>query len=79
MTLHLLKNPRDPLALKTLAVVPPPQGSSAVVLLTDARDLPSIPGVPIYALSDHPRPDKHTIGYPQLVEMIFHADKVITW
>jgi len=43
------------------------------------RDLPSIPGVPIYALSDHPRPDKHTIGYPQLVEMIFHADKVITW
>jgi len=79
MTIHLLKNSHDPLALKTLTMVSSPNTSSTVVLLTDTSDAPTIPGVPVYTVSDHPAPETRKIGYPQLVEMIFQADKVITW
>jgi hypothetical protein len=78
MTIHLLKKSSDALALKTLAEIPAAR-SSAVILLSNSTDVPAIPGVPVYTVSDHPAGGAQDIGYPKLVEMIFAADKVITW
>lgn len=79
MTLHLLKNPTNPLAIEVLRSEMQME-SPIVVLLSPMRDLPQLPGVTLYHLSesDHME-DSQRITYSRLVEMIFAADKVVAW
>ena len=79
MTLHLLKNPPNPLAIKVLRSEIQSE-SPIVVLLSPTGDVPQLPGVTLYHLSesDHME-NNHCITYSRLVEMIFAADKVVAW
>jgi hypothetical protein len=81
MTLHLLHDARDSLALQTLT------GQSsmgcpslAVVLLCPGDVSPELPEATVYRLTTTPRGNSNReIGYARLVDMIFEADKVIVW
>ena len=79
MTLHLLKNPPNPVAIEVLQSEIRTE-SPIVVLLSPSGDLPQLPGVTLYHLSESAHMDNsHRITYSRLVEMIFAADKVIAW
>jgi hypothetical protein len=78
MTLHLLKHPVNPLAIEVLRSTQ--TESPAVVLLSPTGDLPQLPGVTLYHVSESDRMENgHGITYSQLVEMIFLAEKVVAW
>lgn len=81
MTLHLLKDTSDSLALSVLSSQPS-SGASApvVVVLSPDKTIPALPGGEIYHLQGQPSPqEKMVISYSRLVEMIFQAKKVIVW
>jgi hypothetical protein len=81
MTLHLLKDTSNPLALSVLSSQPS-SGMSApvVVVLSPDKTIPTLPHGEIYHLREQPSPQEKTvISYSQLVEMIFQAEKVIVW
>jgi len=81
MTLHLLHDARDPLALQTLTAqssmgCPPP----VVVFLSPGDVSPELPGATVHRLTATSRGTPNgEIGYARLVDMIFAADKVIAW
>lgn len=79
MTLHLLKNLPNPLAISVLRSETQTE-SPIVVQLSPSGDLPQLPGVTLYHLTECGHMDSsHNITYSQLVEMIFAADKVVAW
>ena len=79
MTLHLLKNPPNPLAIEVLRSEIR-TASPIVVLLSPSGDLRQLPGVTLYHVSESgDMKNSHRITYSQLVEMIFAADKVVAW
>ena len=79
MTLHLLKNPPNPLAIEVLRSEDQSE-PPVVVLLSPTGDLPQLPGAKLYYLSESgDMKNSHHITYPRLVEMIFAADKVVAW
>jgi hypothetical protein len=79
MTLHLLKNPPNPLAIEVLRSEIQAE-SPVVVLLSPSGDLPQLPGVTLYHVSESTdMGNSHRITYSRLVEMIFTVDKVVAW
>jgi hypothetical protein len=79
MILHLLKNPPNPLAIEILRSESQSE-FPIVVSLSPSGDLPQLPGVTLYHLSESEHMDNsHRITYSRLVEMIFAADKVVAW
>jgi hypothetical protein len=75
MTLHLLKHPLNPLAVACLTTLP---AHSAAVILSDTVTLPEL-SVPVYRVQ-RSGSDKNTgISFDKLIELIFAADKVVTW
>ncbi|HEX9284520.1 MAG TPA: hypothetical protein VF879_02525 [Nitrospirales bacterium] len=81
MTLHLLKDSPNSLALSVLGSQLSPQASpSVVVLLPPATAIPALPHCTTYHLMDHASTkEKDAISYSRLVEMVFQAEKVIAW
>ena len=80
MNLHLLKASPNPLALQVLASQPPSATPPAVVLLSPRNAIPLLPQCTVYRLTENPSPqEENTLTYEQLLEMIFKADRVITW
>jgi hypothetical protein len=81
MTLHLLHNARDPLALQTLTAQSSMRCPSPVVVLLRPEDpTPELPDATIHRLTTTPcETPTGEIGYTRLVDMIFKADKVIVW
>jgi len=80
MTLHLLTASSKPLALQILASQPPSATSPLVVLLSARNTASLLPQHTVYRLTEGPpSQEQHELTYEQLVEMIFMADRVITW
>lgn len=79
MTLHLFKHPVTPLAIQVLDSKTPEERAVAV-LLPPQGDLPHLPGVTVYRMTNSSSPgDGQGVSYLQLIEMIFAADKVVAW
>ena len=79
MTLHILKQPVNPLALQILESTPAEESPVAVVL-PPRGELPELRGVKIYRMIDPSFPDDgQSVSYSHLLEMIFKADKVVAW
>jgi hypothetical protein len=81
MTLHLLHNAHDPLALQTLIAQSSIGCPSPVVVLLGPSVMdPELPEATVHLLTTIPRGNPtREIGYARLVDMIFEADKVIVW
>lgn len=81
MTLHLLKDTSNPLALSVLSARPSSETSApVVVVLSPDKAMPALPHGAIYHLQEQPSlQEKNVISYSRLVEMIFQAEKVIVW
>lgn len=80
MTLHLLKTTPNPLVLQILGSQLPSAMSSVVVFLSSPNTAPLLPQCSVYRLTDNPSSqEQRDLTYEQLVEMIFKADRVITW
>jgi hypothetical protein len=81
VTLHLLKDTSNPLALGVLSSLPSSEASSpVVVVLSPDKAMPALPHVAIYHLQEQPSAqENNAISYSRLVEMIFQAEKVIAW
>jgi len=80
MTLHLLKGTPNPLAVQFLGSQPPSAASPVVVFLSSRNTTPPLPQCQVYRLAEHPSAQaEDTLTYEQLLEMIFKADRVITW
>ena len=79
MTLHIVKHPVNPLALQILESTAHEESPVAVVL-SSRGELPQLTGVKMYRMTDSSSPDNgQSVSYSQLLEMIFTADKVVTW
>jgi hypothetical protein len=79
MTLHILKNPLSPLALQVIKSESL-HGSTVASLLPATENLPLLPGITIYQVTDSCSADNNQrISYSRLVDMIFEADKVVAW
>lgn len=80
MTLHLLTTAPNPLALQVLSSQPPSTASPVVVFLSSRTTVPALPRCTVYRLAEYPSSQEQgTVTYEHLVEMIFQADRVITW
>jgi len=81
VTLHLLKDTSNPLALSVLSTRPSSEASTpVVVVLSPGKAMPVLPHATIYHLREQPSvQEKNAISYSRLVEMIFQAEKVIAW
>jgi hypothetical protein len=81
MTLYILKNPIDPLAVQTITARSSAEPPSSVVALLPATEAElNIPRVTTYRITDHaPDQGRGEIDYARLVDLIFAADKVIAW
>lgn len=81
MTLHLLKDPGSPLAIRMLSSQPPTQTESpVVVLLSPGSTLPDLPRCTVYCVPESATAQcAASISYARLVALIFEADHVITW
>jgi len=80
MMLHLLTGSPKPLALQVLGSQPPSATSPLVVLLSAGNTASLLPQRVVYRLTEGPpSQEQHELTYEQLVEMIFTADRVITW
>ena len=80
MTLHLLTGAPNPLTLQVLGSQPP-SPTSFVVVLPSAGNISSLlPQRVVHRLTEGPpSQEHHELTYAQLVEMIFKADRIITW
>ena len=79
MTLHLLKNPPNSIAIDVL-LSELRTDSPVAVLLSPSGELPQLPGVTLYHLSESSQMENsHRITYARLLELIFAADKVVAW
>jgi hypothetical protein len=79
MTLHLLKNVLNPLTLEVLQSEAT-EGHPVAVLLSPTGEIPQLPGITVYRVSDASSTDNDkSITYSRLIEMIFEADKVFAW
>jgi hypothetical protein len=82
--LHLVKEPKNAMALETIrAQAADPGVQVSVVLMQDAVDLAEpLPGQ-VYRLRDAhhdlPRSRPGAIGPDELLDLIFAADSVVTW
>ena len=81
MTLHLLKDISNPLALGMLSSEASSSASKPiVVMLSSGVPAPSLPHCEIFHLQEHASAqEKAAISYSRLVEMLFQAEKVIAW
>ena len=80
MILHLLKADPNPLALQVLSSQPPSATSPVVVLLSARNTAPALPQCTVCHLTENPSSqEQDELTYEQLVEMIFKADRDITW
>jgi len=80
MTLHLLTGSPKPLALQVLGSQSPSATSPVVVVLSPGNTASLLPQRVVYRLTeDPPSQQEHELTYEQLVEMIFTADRIITW
>jgi len=80
MTLHLLKATPNPLAIQTLRSQPPSSMSPVVVFLSPPNTPPVLPQCTVYRLTENPSSQEQSdLTYDQVVEMIFKADRVVTW
>jgi hypothetical protein len=81
VTLHLLKDTSNPLALSVLSLQPSSETSApVVVVLSPGKTTLSLPHAAIYHLQEQPSPqEKNVISYSRLVEILFQAEKVIAW
>ena len=80
MTLHLLTGSPKPLALQVLGSQPPSATSPVVVLLSTGNTASLLLQRVVYCLTEGPpSQEQHELTYEQLVDMIFTADRVITW
>ena len=78
MTLHMLKEPITPLALKVLSSTR--TTPTVVVLLSPGGKLPDLPMCTVYRVTDTTTPqDRGSISYDRLVDLLFEADRVVTW
>src|SRR2546425_617609 len=69
-----------PLALQVLGSQPPSATSPLVVLLSAGNTASLLPQRVVYRLTEGPpSQEQHELTYEQLVEMIFTADRVMTW
>ncbi len=80
MTLHLLTAAPNPLALQVLGSESP-SATSFLVVIPSAGNISSLlPQRVVYRLKEGPpSQEHHELTYEQLVDMIFKADRVITW
>jgi precorrin-4 methylase len=78
MTLHLLKNPINAVALELLRSEAP-QDSPVAVFLSPTEDPPDLPGITVYQIAESSTENGHRIPYSRLVDLIFEADKVVAW
>lgn len=81
MTLHLFKDPLSPLALQLLSAQTVSQANPpVVVLLSPMRALPALPKCTVYRVTENaPAQREDTLSYDRLVDLIFEADRVLTW
>lgn len=81
MTLHLLKNTSNPLALHVLASHSSAQTAAPVVILLALGNvIPPTSNCTVYRVTENSmQQDKETVSYARLVEMLFAADHVIAW
>lgn len=82
MTLHLLKSPVNPLALRILSAQSPDKmSSSAIVLLSPSDASPALPKCTVYRVTANSASARNNdfISYDRLIDMLFEADHVITW
>jgi hypothetical protein len=81
VTLHLLKDTSNSLALSVLSSQPSSEASTpVVVVLSPGKTVPAFPHAEIYILREQPSAqEKNALSYSHLVEMIFQAEKVIAW
>ena len=81
MTLHLLKDISNPLALRLLSSEASSSAATPiVVLLSPGVPAPSLPHCEIFHLQEQASAqEKAAISYSRLVKMIFQAKKVIAW
>lgn len=81
MTLHLLKDPVNPLALQLLSTQTAAQANlSVVVLLSLVGALPALPKCTIYHVTENAQAQSsNTLSYDRLVDLVFEADNVLTW
>lgn len=80
MTLHLFRATPNPLALQVLGSHPPSATPPTVVFLSSWSPAPAFPHCVVYRLTETPSAQEQgALTYEQLVEMLFKADRVITW
>lgn len=81
MTLHLLKDPINPLALQLLSAQPFTRAATPVVVLLSSTDTPpSLSKCTVYRVAEKSTTQKNNcISYDRLVDMVFEADRIITW
>lgn len=81
MTLHLLKDPVTPLALRMLSSqVATQTAPPVVVLLSPAGNLPALPRCMVYRVTeDNTLQSGDSIPYDRLVALLFEAEHVVTW
>ena len=81
MILHLLKDPVSPLALQLLSSQTAAQANpSVVVLLSSIGALPALPKCTVYRVTENALAQSNdTLSYDRLVDLVFEADRVLTW
>lgn len=81
MTLHLLRNPVSPLALQLLSAQTAAQANPpVVVLLSSIGALPALPKCTVYRVTENALAQNNdTLSYDHLVDLVFEADRVLTW
>ena len=80
MTLHLLTAAPNALTLQVLGSQPPSATSFLVAFPSAANTSSLLPQRVVHRLTEGlPSKEHHELTYEQLVEMIFKADRVITW
>ena len=80
MTLYLLKASPSPLALQVLNSPSPSSAPPIIVLLSPGSKALPYSQCSVYRLTENPSSqEQDELTYEQLVEMIFKADRVLTW
>ncbi len=81
MTLHLLKDPINPLALQLLSAQAATQTNlSVIVLLSPVGSLPALPKCTVYRVTENaPAQSSDTLSYDRLVDLVFEAEHILAW
>jgi sulfur relay protein TusB/DsrH len=89
--LHILKEPDSALALDMIRQESQGPGEQVSVLLIQeavAKPLNLDPKLKVYLLKEDldergiqlpPRPDYHLVNYSEMLDLIYEADKLVTW